>query len=76
MPRHGAFGLVMPVAGRGNVIQYLLANPDADRTEIVLQAAEGLRYLHEEAKCMFDCSPIIVNLTRIILKWSTVILGA
>ncbi|CAE6471426.1 unnamed protein product [Rhizoctonia solani] len=50
MPRHGAFGLVMPIAGRGNVIQYLLANPGADRTEIVLQAAEGLRYLHEEAK--------------------------
>ncbi|ELU38318.1 protein tyrosine kinase domain-containing protein [Rhizoctonia solani AG-1 IA] len=50
MPRHGAFGLVMPVAGRGNVIQYLLANPGADRTEIVLQAAEGLRFLHEEAK--------------------------
>ncbi|KAG8687038.1 hypothetical protein FRC11_007906 [Ceratobasidium sp. 423] len=50
IPRHGAFGLVMPIAGQGNVIQYLLANPGADRTEIIIQAAEGLRYLHEEAK--------------------------
>ncbi|CAE6483281.1 unnamed protein product [Rhizoctonia solani] len=50
IPRHGAFGLVMPIAEQGNVIQYLLANPGADRTEIVIQAAEGLRYLHDEAK--------------------------
>ncbi|KAJ1302924.1 hypothetical protein OPQ81_003222 [Rhizoctonia solani] len=50
IPRRGAFGLVMPIPEQGNVIQYLLANPSADRTEIVFQAAEGLRYLHEEAK--------------------------
>ncbi|CAE6496698.1 unnamed protein product [Rhizoctonia solani] len=50
IPRHGAFGLVMPILGNGNVIQYLLANPGADRTNYVIQAAEGLRYLHEEAK--------------------------
>ncbi|CAE6477391.1 unnamed protein product [Rhizoctonia solani] len=49
-PRHGAFGLVMPIAEQGNVIQYLSANPGADRTKIVIQAAEGLRYLHDEAK--------------------------
>ncbi|CAE6501117.1 unnamed protein product [Rhizoctonia solani] len=50
IPRHGAFGLVMPIEGNGNVIQYLLANPGADRTNFVFQAADGLRYLHEEAK--------------------------
>ncbi|KDN36824.1 hypothetical protein RSAG8_10606, partial [Rhizoctonia solani AG-8 WAC10335] len=50
IPRHGAFGLVVPILRNGNVIQYLLANPGADRTNFVIQAAEGLRYLHEEAK--------------------------
>ncbi|CUA73606.1 putative serine/threonine-protein kinase DDB_G0267514 [Dictyostelium discoideum] [Rhizoctonia solani] len=50
IPRHGAFGLVMPIPENGSVIQYLLANPGADRTNFVIQAADGLRYLHEDAK--------------------------
>ncbi|CAE6484553.1 unnamed protein product [Rhizoctonia solani] len=50
IPRHGAFGLVMPIPGNGSVIQYLLANPGADRTNFVIQAADGLRYLHEDAR--------------------------
>ncbi|KAG9086253.1 hypothetical protein FRC06_003205 [Ceratobasidium sp. 370] len=50
LPRHGAFGLVMPFVQQGSVIQHLMANPGADRSRFVLEAAEGLRYLHEEAK--------------------------
>ena len=51
LPRHGAFGLEMPLVQQGNVIQHLMANPGADRSRFVLEAAEGLRYLHEDAKC-------------------------
>ncbi|KAG8736620.1 hypothetical protein FRC10_009127 [Ceratobasidium sp. 414] len=50
LPRHGAFGLVMPFVQHGSVIQHLMANPGADRSRFVLEAAEGLRYLHEDAK--------------------------
>lgn len=53
LPRHGAFGLVMPLVQRGSVVQFLIANPGADRSRFVMEAAEGLRYLHEEAKCEF-----------------------
>ncbi|KAF8601176.1 kinase-like protein [Ceratobasidium sp. AG-I] len=50
LPRHGAFGLVMPLVQHGSVVQYLLTKPSADRSRFVMEAAEGLRYLHEEAK--------------------------
>ncbi|KAG8775395.1 hypothetical protein FRC12_001512 [Ceratobasidium sp. 428] len=50
LPRHGAFGLVMPLVQHGTVIQHLMANPGADRSRFVLEAAEGLRYLHDDAK--------------------------
>ncbi|KAG9077420.1 hypothetical protein FS749_010709 [Ceratobasidium sp. UAMH 11750] len=40
----------MPLVQHGSVIQHLMANPGADRSRLVLEAAEGLRYLHEEAK--------------------------
>ncbi|QRV80657.1 Tyrosine kinase catalytic domain protein [Ceratobasidium sp. AG-Ba] len=50
LPRHGAFGLVMPLVQHGSVIQHLMANPTADRSRFVLEAAEGLRYLHDDAK--------------------------
>lgn len=39
--------LVSPWMKRGNLLEHIRANPDVDRQELLIQAADGLKYLHD-----------------------------
>ncbi|EJD49128.1 kinase-like protein [Auricularia subglabra TFB-10046 SS5] len=39
--------LVSPWMKRGNLLEHIRANPDVDRQELLVQAADGLKYLHD-----------------------------
>ncbi|KAJ7785471.1 kinase-like domain-containing protein, partial [Mycena olivaceomarginata] len=42
-----SFCLISPWMDNGNVINFLEKNPDFDRLKAAIDAAEGMRYLHE-----------------------------
>ncbi|TDL23913.1 kinase-like protein [Rickenella mellea] len=54
---------VSPFLSNGNLFEYLQKEPNANRLELLLGAAEGLRYLHNSSICHGNvkCSNIVIS---------------
>ncbi|EJD38048.1 kinase-like protein [Auricularia subglabra TFB-10046 SS5] len=49
---------------RGNISEFLVANPEADRLKLLRQVAEGLRYLHDKCKLVhgnIKCPNVLIG---------------
>lgn len=56
--------IVLPLMPRGSLDKYLKDNPDADRARLILQVAEALRFMHDDAGFLhgdIKCQNVLVD---------------